>query len=157
MAEKVDSDVVQKTQEDLKKKEIAKKQEDEKKQIEIKSKKTIEKPKLEEINKKVDIMSQAQEEAHINRRRLSIKDSSMAKKVASFNVERMKEELINIEIAKKEEEEKIQKEIKEKKIVDKAKIEKLYKRIDDMKTEREKFFEEKVNTVKINYFRKCQK
>ena len=151
MDEKVDSDAVQRMQEDMKKMEIAKQQEDEERQIEIKRRKTVDKAKLAEINMKVDTMYQALEEAHNNRRRDSIKNSSMAEKVVSFNVQRMKEELINIEIAQKEKEEKIQKEIKEKKIVDKSIIEKMFKRIDEMKTEREKFFVEKVNTIKINY------
>ena len=123
--------------------EISKKQEEEDRQIEIKRRKTIDKGKLAEINIKIDTMYQALEEAHNNRRRDSIKNSSMAEKVLSFNVQRMKEELINIEISQKEKEEKIQKEIKEKKIVDKAIIEKMFERIEEMKTEREKFFAEK--------------
>ena len=95
------------------------------------------------MNVKIDTMYQALEEAHNNRRRDSIKNSSMAEKLLSFNVQRMKDELINIEISQKEKEEKIQKEIKEKKIVDKAIIEKMFERIEEMKTEREKFFAEK--------------
>ena len=63
----------------------------------------------------------------------------------------MKEELKNIEVAKKEKEERIQREIKEKKIVDKAIIEKMQERIEEMAAKQVKFFEEKVNSVKINY------
>ena len=151
MDEKVDSDAVQRVQEDLKKMEIAKKEEEEERQKEIKRKKTVDKEKLAEINLKVDTMLKVLEGDHNIRRRNSIKNSSMAQKVVSFNVERMKEELINIEIAKKEKEEKIQKEIKEKKIVDKAIIAKMYERIEEMEKEKQKFIEEKVNTVKTNY------
>lgn len=56
MDEKVDSDAVQRVQEDLKKMEIAKKVEEEERQKEIKRKKTVDKEKLAEINLKVDTM-----------------------------------------------------------------------------------------------------
>ena len=46
MDEKVDSDAVQRMQEDIKKMEISKKQEEEDRQIEIKRRKTIDKGKL---------------------------------------------------------------------------------------------------------------
>ena len=45
----------------------------------------------------------------------------------------------------------MQKEIKEKKIVDQAIIEKMKERIDEMAAEQLKYFEEKVNSIKINY------
>ena len=101
MDEKVETDAVQRVQEDLKKKEIARQKEEEEKQKEIKRRKTVKKEKLAEINQKLDTMIQTLEETHNRRRRDSIKNSSMAKKVESFNVQRMQEELQNIKNAEK--------------------------------------------------------
>ena len=101
MDEKVETDAVQRVQEDLKKKEIARQKEEEEKQKEIKRRKTVKKEKLAEINQKLDTMIQTLEETHNRRRRDSIKNSSMAEKVESFNVQRMQEELQNIKNAEK--------------------------------------------------------
>ena len=87
MDEKVDSDAVQRMQEDIKKMEIAKKQEEEERQKEIKRRKTVDQINIAKINEKVATIALDEKKANEIRKENTM--SSMDEKVDSDAVQRM--------------------------------------------------------------------
>ena len=141
--EKINSSDVRRMQDKIKNIEHSKKEEEEKKQKEIKEKKFVDKTKM---NERIDNIINDQEDAFENRRR-----KSLCYKIEDFNsknVQRMHDEMKEMERSKQEEEEKKQKEIKEQKYVDKTKMN---DRIDTMIKERKEKEIERVNRVKQVY------